>query len=239
MTKNWWKWALGVFGVLIVVSILVDDPEQDATAEPKRPPAVRLEIESTPAVVKGDSVTVTGVVRPARAVVEVEIDDSGVDVVDVGSDGSFSLGVDLGEVGKHAIVTSARVGRARVAAVRTVVERRLSVAEVAAKRERLRKRRAAVAAAAARERERREAARAEREAAKRAAAEERAAQEAAEAEPEPASDCDPNYSGCVPIASDVDCAGGSGDGPAYTGLVTVTGSDIYDLDSDSDGTACE
>jgi hypothetical protein len=43
----------------------------------------------------------------------------------------------------------------------------------------------------------------------------------------------------VPIASDVDCAGGSGDGPAYTGPVTVTGSDIYDLDSDSDGTACE
>lgn len=34
MTKNWWKWALGIFGVLIVVSILVDDPEQDATAEP-------------------------------------------------------------------------------------------------------------------------------------------------------------------------------------------------------------
>src|SRR5262249_2690692 len=28
--------------------------------------------------------------------------------------------------------------------------------------------------------------------------------------------CDPNYSGaCVPIASDVDCAGGSGNGPAY------------------------
>lgn len=235
MTKNWWKWALGVFGVLIVVSILVDDPEQDATAEPKRPPAVTLEIESTPAVVKASSVTVTGVVTPARAVVEVEIDDSGVEVADVGSDGAFSLDVELGDVGKHAIVTSARLGRARAASVRTVVERRLSAAEVAAKRERLRKRRAA----AARERERREAARAEREAAKRAAAEERAAREAAEAEPEPASDCDPNYSGCVPIASDVDCAGGTGDGPAYTGPVTVTGSDIYDLDSDSDGTACE
>lgn len=28
--------------------------------------------------------------------------------------------------------------------------------------------------------------------------------------------CDPNYSGaCVPIASDVDCEGGSGNGPAY------------------------
>jgi uncharacterized protein YabE (DUF348 family) len=53
--------------------------------------------------------------------------------------------------------------------------------------------------------------------------------------------CDPNYSGaCVPIASDVDCAGGSGNGPAYVrGPVRVIGSDIYDLDRDGDGIACE
>lgn len=54
------------------------------------------------------------------------------------------------------------------------------------------------------------------------------------------SSCDPNYSGCVPIASDVDCAGGSGNGPQYVqGPVRVIGSDIYDLDSDNDGIACE
>ncbi len=53
------------------------------------------------------------------------------------------------------------------------------------------------------------------------------------------SSCDPNYSGCVPIASDVDCAGGSGDGPAYTGRVNVTGTDIHGLDRDGDGIACE
>jgi hypothetical protein len=55
-----------------------------------------------------------------------------------------------------------------------------------------------------------------------------------------ASGCDPNYSGaCVPIASDVDCAGGSGNGPAYVaGPVTVIGSDIYDLDRDGDGVGC-
>jgi len=53
--------------------------------------------------------------------------------------------------------------------------------------------------------------------------------------------CDPNYSGaCVPIASDVDCAGGSGNGPAYvSGPVYVVGSDIYGLDRDGDGVACE
>ncbi|ERK71664.1 G5 domain protein [Leifsonia aquatica ATCC 14665] len=53
--------------------------------------------------------------------------------------------------------------------------------------------------------------------------------------------CDPNYAGaCVPIASDVDCAGGSGNGPAYVrGPVQVVGTDIYDLDRDGDGVGCE
>jgi hypothetical protein len=58
--------------------------------------------------------------------------------------------------------------------------------------------------------------------------------------PAPKSDCDPNYSGCVPIASDVDCAGGSGNGPAYVrGPIYVIGTDIYGLDHDKDGVACE
>lgn len=53
--------------------------------------------------------------------------------------------------------------------------------------------------------------------------------------------CDPNYAGaCVPVAPDVDCAGGAGNGPAYvTGPVRVTGTDIYELDRDGDGVACE
>jgi len=64
----------------------------------------------------------------------------------------------------------------------------------------------------------------------------------APAAPAPAQgDCDPNYAdGCVPIASDVDCAGGSGNGPAYfSGTARVVGSDIYDLDRDGDGIACD
>ena len=51
--------------------------------------------------------------------------------------------------------------------------------------------------------------------------------------------CTPGYSPCLPPASDYDCAGGSGDGPKYTGYVTVTGSDPYGLDSDGDGAGCE
>lgn len=58
--------------------------------------------------------------------------------------------------------------------------------------------------------------------------------------PEQSSGCDPNYSGCVPIASDVDCSGGSGNGPEYVaGPIEVIGSDIYRLDADHDGIACE
>ena len=58
--------------------------------------------------------------------------------------------------------------------------------------------------------------------------------------PKPRSQCDPNYSGCVPVASDVDCLGGSGNGPAYVaGPISVIGTDIYGLDNDKDGIACE
>ena len=53
------------------------------------------------------------------------------------------------------------------------------------------------------------------------------------------SGCTPGYSPCLPPASDYDCSGGSGDGPEYTGYVTVTGSDPYGLDSDGDGAGCE
>ncbi|MEJ2577705.1 MAG: hypothetical protein P8Z68_01250 [Kineosporiaceae bacterium] len=60
-------------------------------------------------------------------------------------------------------------------------------------------------------------------------------------EPEPEPSCDPNYTGaCVPIASDVDCLGGGGNGPAYVqGPVIVVGKDIYRLDGDHDGIGCE
>ncbi|MEL5989693.1 G5 domain-containing protein [Microbacterium phosphatis] len=53
--------------------------------------------------------------------------------------------------------------------------------------------------------------------------------------------CDSNYAeACVPIDSDVDCAGGSGNGPSYFGGVArIVGTDVYDLDRDGDGYACE
>jgi hypothetical protein len=51
--------------------------------------------------------------------------------------------------------------------------------------------------------------------------------------------CNANYSGCVPIAVDVDCQGG-GNGPVYVkGPVKVVGIDIYHLDLDGNGKGCD
>jgi tetratricopeptide (TPR) repeat protein len=65
--------------------------------------------------------------------------------------------------------------------------------------------------------------------------------EKAQADPAPRNDCHPSYEGaCLkPDSPDYDCAGGSGDGPDYTGPVRVVGDDPYDLDRDGDGYACE
>jgi len=57
--------------------------------------------------------------------------------------------------------------------------------------------------------------------------------------PTPESNCTPGYDPCIPPGSDVDCAGGSGNGPRYVGPTRVTGSDPYDLDRDNDGWGCE
>jgi micrococcal nuclease len=57
---------------------------------------------------------------------------------------------------------------------------------------------------------------------------------------ETSSQCHPSYSGCLnPNASDYDCSGGKGDGPYYTGAVQVIGPDVFRLDRDGDGWACE
>lgn len=57
--------------------------------------------------------------------------------------------------------------------------------------------------------------------------------------PEPPMDCQ-GYSPCITPGSDVDCDGGSGNGPRYIqGPVSVSGPDPYGLDSDGDGVACE
>jgi hypothetical protein len=52
-------------------------------------------------------------------------------------------------------------------------------------------------------------------------------------------DCQ-GYDPCIEPGDDVDCAGGSGDGPRYVdGPVSVSGADPYGLDTDGDGVGCE
>jgi hypothetical protein len=56
-----------------------------------------------------------------------------------------------------------------------------------------------------------------------------------------AASCHPSYEGeCLdPSVSDYDCEGGSGNGPGYTGRVSVVGPDEYGLDRDGDGVGCD
>jgi hypothetical protein len=69
----------------------------------------------------------------------------------------------------------------------------------------------------------------------------------AKAKPQPPPPPPPNdYSPPIPPGPDVDCAGGSGDGPRYEGQgdvpfgpFQVVGTDIYGLDGDGNGTGCE
>ena len=53
-------------------------------------------------------------------------------------------------------------------------------------------------------------------------------------------ECHASYDPCVPIATDVDCASGDGDGPVFIDYpVQVLGEDAYDLDREGTGIGCE
>ncbi len=136
-------------------------------------------------------------------------------------------------------VTDARAAAAAKAAAEKAAAEKAAAEKAAAEKAAAEKAAADQAAAQQAAAQQAAAAEAAQEAAARAAAEAAARQQ--QAAPPAPSGCDPNYAGaCVPIASDVDCAGGGGNGPAYvSGPFRVVGSDIYGLDSDHDGIACE
>jgi hypothetical protein len=53
-------------------------------------------------------------------------------------------------------------------------------------------------------------------------------------------ECHASYIPCVPIDGDVDCASGTGNGPAFIDYpVQVVGEDVYELDDDADGIGCD
>jgi len=52
--------------------------------------------------------------------------------------------------------------------------------------------------------------------------------------------CHPSYSGCLEAyAGDYDCEGKNENGPNYTGKVQVLGPDVFYLDKDKNGWACD
>lgn len=142
--------------------------------------------------------------------------------------GAFLTGIGCGDAGKATTQSAAQQRAGRQAA-----KRRASLRHQA----RVRARHAA-ARARARRAYRAEVRLVHREEAAAARAE---AEEVAAEEESAESECDPNYSGaCLdPYSSDYDCEGGSGNGPDYTGTVTVVGEDHYELDADGDGVGCE
>jgi hypothetical protein len=119
----------------------------------------------------------------------------------------------------------AEIAEAKAAAERAAASRAAAASKAAAAKAAAAKAAAAKAAAA-------------KAAAARAAAAAAAAAAAPPTTAEP--NCTPGYDPCIPPGPDVDCAGGSGNGPRYVqGPVTVTGNDPYGLDRDHDGTGCE
>ena len=123
--------------------------------------------------------------------------------------------------------TAAAKAAASKAAASKAAAAKAAVAKAAAEKAAADKASAAAAAASA------------KASAAQAAAQATAAQQA-QAPSQAAPACTPGYSPCIPPGPDVDCAGGSGNGPRYVqGPVTVTGSDPYGLDSDHDGIGCE
>jgi hypothetical protein len=131
---------------------------------------------------------------------------------------------------KAARVAAAKAAASKAAAAKAAAAKaavaKAAVAKAAAEKAAADKASAAAAAASAK--------------ASAAQAAQASAAQQAQASSQTAPVCTPGYSPCIPPGPDVDCAGGSGNGPRYVqGPVTVTGSDPYGLDSDHDGIGCE
>lgn len=142
--------------------------------------------------------------------------------------GALLTGVGCGDVGEAGTQSATQQQAHRQAAKRRAVRRhqaRIRVRHAAARARAQRAHRAQVRLVHSEE----------------AAAARAEGQEVAAEEESAESECDPNYSGaCLdPYSSDYDCEGGSGNGPDYTGTVTVVGEDHYELDADGDGIGCE
>jgi hypothetical protein len=261
--RRWWAWLGTAVLLLVVVAAIAGDPEDQGTenAAGLGTPTQTAEVSPTPtgdpseaARAEGQALTRRGKYAAAAAAYESAGLDADADRVR--------------RRGARALYRSARraLNRGRYTSARRLALQSRQMRKTGDARTVLASATAKIDAAKAAERERERLARIARDARTCTSAEKatvrggagtpagcatyaanlmarRAAREAAKAEeaPAPGGDCDPNYEGaCLkPDSPDYDCAGGSGDGPDYTGAVQSVGSDPYDLDRDGDGSACE
>jgi hypothetical protein len=176
--------------------------------EAAQPALTIITPQATDASTTRGSIDITGEVRDAPPGTIVTVDG---DEVDVDSTGGFSDRVGVDE-GTTTILVEAVLPDGGVLSEEVAVTRTLTPEQQAARAERERQAQAAEEAEQAPPPE---------------------PDDAPSPEPAPADDCDPGYSGCVPVfPPDVNC-------PDVDGPVTVTGSDPHGLDRDGDGVACE
>ncbi|HEV7806712.1 MAG TPA: hypothetical protein VGO80_12885 [Solirubrobacteraceae bacterium] len=228
--RPWWHWALGAFvGLVILSAIFGADDEQPASgASGTSVPSAVVTTQTTPVETIADARVAADDERYAEAVAIAR-------AVGAGAPEQIRRRI-ADRIARRAQAALTAGDRPRAAVLLAQAQRYPATARAHQARASLR---AAQARAAARARERRAAAARRRSAraadrAARVARREAAKREAAVA-------CDPNYAGaCLKADSpDYDCAGGSGDGPEYTGLIQVVGNDHFDLDRDGDGTGCD
>ncbi|MEY2443101.1 MAG: hypothetical protein QOJ46_2527 [bacterium] len=227
--RPWWQWVLGALLALLILGALFGEDDKKPVGHTPAAPAATTsktataDRERTARIAPARTAADDG--RYARAVLLAS------DVSPAARD-AIKLRI-ANRIARRALVSigSGALGQARA---------RLGQADrfpaTALTRQARTSYRTAKAQVAARAKRRRDAAASKR----RAAADARAAREQAAQQP-PTSNCDPNYAGaCLNSSSpDYDCAGGSGNGPDYTGTVQVVGNDHFDLDRDGDGTGCE
>jgi Glucodextranase, domain B len=230
-----WSWIIAGFIVLVVIAAAVPadengspEPSKSERAVPAKFVGLRV---SGVRVGYSETVTVTGMVDPPNA--SVTVNGRAVDV----SNGRFRTRVNPEAAtfggASEPIEVHARAPGYKPRQEFVDVEHKLTRAMIARHRAQVRARKARARAAARlrRERERQQGIQAQQE----------QQQREAQQQQEPQAQCHPAYDPCLdPNASDYDCEGGSGDGPKYTGPVTVKDpSDSYDLDRDGDGHGCD
>jgi hypothetical protein len=228
--RPWWHWALGAFAGLVILSALFGDDGNEPAPQAKTvtvvaPGATTASTSpagSAPALVAARAAADDGRYAEAVAIAS---------KIDVGARDAIARRI-ANRIARRSLAAldAADLGKARARLGQAARFPTTALTRYARAGYRVARRRAAAKARRIREARTR----------RRAAVEPPATREQA-TEPSAPTSCDASYEGaCLnPDSADYDCAGGSGNGPDYTGTVRVVGNDHFDLDRDGDGVGCQ